>query len=164
MKKKHFDNLSIFRWISVAMLSLGLLAPAAVYARNISKTEHVGDYTITLKLLPAEAFKHKRGDMVWEGGAPTNQLHGLDNPNHHLVAFVKRFGKPVEDGHVSIYYRDISQHGDWVKMPVARMYVDGKGLATMHYGNNLHLQPGKYQAEVMVNQSKPAMFNFSVKG
>jgi hypothetical protein len=42
------------------------------------------------------------------------------------------------------------------------MHVTGHGLATTHYGNNVRLGPGKYEARVTVNGQGPANFRFSL--
>jgi hypothetical protein len=141
-----------------------LLIPLAAHAQKISKTAETGGYSITLKVLPAESFGGSHAEMARDGGAEPNAINGPEHPNHHLVAFVKEDGKPVETAKVSISYRNISsKKGEWVSLPVARMHVAGKGLETTHYGNNVKLAPGKYEARVVVNGSKPAVFHFSLK-
>lgn len=50
---------------------------------------------------------------------------------------------------------------EWMKLPVVRMHVRGKGAATTHFGNNVHLAPGTYDVKVKVN-GKTAMFHFSL--
>jgi hypothetical protein len=140
-----------------------LLAPVAAQAKNISKTAKAGEYSITLKVLPAESFAGPNSEMTRDGGAEPNDLNGPEHPNHHLVAFVKENGKPVEDATVSISYREASpEKGVWVSLPVVRMHVTGKGLETTHYGNNVKLVPGKYAVRVTVNASKPAVFHFAL--
>lgn len=141
-----------------------LLMPLAAQAQTISKTARTGVYSITLKVLPAESFGGPHAEMAQDGGAEPNLINGPEHPNHHLVAFVKANGKPVERAKVSISYRQVSPKKDeWMSLPVARMHVAGKGLQTTHYGNNVKLAPGKYEARVVVNESKPAVFHFSLK-
>ena len=140
-----------------------LLAPVAAQAKNISKTVKAGGYSITLKVLPAESFTGPHSEMTRDGGAEPNDLNGPEHPNHHLVAFVKENGKPVEDATVSISYREVApEKGAWVSLPVVRMHVTGKGLETTHYGNNVKLVPGKYAVRVTVNDSQPAVFHFAL--
>ena len=157
--------------LSLAALTCALgilLAPLAAQAQTISKTAKTGDYSITLKVLPAESFSGPHADMVRDGGAEPNDINGPEHPNHHLVAFVKENGKPVENAKVSISYREISpDKGEWMSLPVVRMHMAGMnmagmGLETTHYGNNVKLSPGKYETRVTVNDSKPAVFHFSL--
>ena len=140
-----------------------LVLPNAAQSRPISKTARVGIYSVTLKVLPAESFTGPKAAMVRAGGAQPILLHGPIHPNHHLVAFVKKGGKPVEDARVAISYRRLSsKSGSWTTLPVVRMHMAGKGLTTTHYGNNLKLSPGSYQARVFVNGRGPATFRFAV--
>lgn len=162
MNTRTFQRLPVLWFATLAVASMSLLAPAAVYAQNVSKTAKVGPYSITFKLLPAESFSHKRGGMVWDAGAPADGKNSPSHPNHHMVAFVKRYGSPMEQAHVSIYYKNLSGGGDWIQLPVVRMHVAGKGLRSTHYGNNVLLTAGKYAAQVTVNNSQPAVFHFAV--
>lgn len=152
--------------LSLAALACALgilLVPVAAQAQKISKTAKTGDYSITLKVLPAESFTGPGAEMARDGGAEPNDVNGPEHPNHHLVAFVKAEGKPVEKATVSIRYREVSPaRGEWMSLPVVRMHVAGKGLQTTHYGNNVKLSPGKYEARVSVNGSEPAVFHFSL--
>jgi len=151
-------------------LALGtLLVPGSVHAQNISKTAKAGAYTVTLEVLPPEAFTGADAPMVRDGGAAPNTVNGPAHPNHHLVAFVKKDGQPVEDATVTISYRkassgtdDTSKSGDWTQLDVVRMHAAGKGLATTHYGNNVHLAAGTYDVRVSVNGSAPASFEISL--
>jgi hypothetical protein len=107
--------------------------------------------------------------MVRDSGATPNAVNGSAHPNHHLVAFVKTDGHLVEDANVTISYRkassdmdDMSKSGDWTHLDVVRMHAAGKGLATTHYGNNVHLESGTYDVRVSVNGSAPASFEISL--
>jgi hypothetical protein len=138
-----------------------LLGPVAAQAKNISKTAQAGTYSITLNVLPAESFTGPHPEMTRDGGAEPNEVGGPEHPNHHLVAFVKQNGKPVENAEVSISYCEVSQQKEaWMSLPVVRMHVTGKGLETTHYGNNVKLDPGRYAVRVTVNASQPAVFHF----
>jgi hypothetical protein len=139
--------------------------PATTQAGTISKTMKGGVYKITLKVLPAEYFSGPKATMVRDAGAEPVAVNGPEHPNHHLVAFVKEHGIPVEDATVSISYREVSpQKSGWTPLPVVRMYEAGKALKTTHYGNNVDLGRGKYEAQVTVNGSKPAVFHFALPG
>lgn len=140
---------------------VALLLPLAAQAQNVSKTATAGPYSLTLKVLPAESFTGPHAEMVRDGGAKPILVHGPEMPNHHMVVFVQRDGKPVEKASVSIHYRMISpKRSKWMDLPVVRMHVSGKGLATTHYGNNVKLDPGSYEARVKVNTSRVVVFHF----
>jgi hypothetical protein len=161
MRKQVFFILSILVTLS---LTLGVLfAPPVAQAQEISKTAMAGTYSVTLKVLPAESFSGPHAAMVRDGGAQSNLLNGPEQPNHHLVAFVRESGKPVEEATVAISYRGGSPKKDkWMPLPVVRMHMAGKGPETTHYGNNVKLAPGSYEARVTVNGSKPTIFKFSL--
>lgn len=141
----------------------GLLASCAAQAKPVSESAAVGAYQVTLKVLPAESFTGKSEEMVWDGGARPVLLGAKSQPNHHLVVFVKKDGKPVESATVRIRYRMLGNAGaPWQTLPVTRMYVKGKGRSTMHYGNNVHLPPGDYEAKVQVGNATAHVFHFTL--
>lgn len=148
----------------ILSLALGLaLVPAAAHAQTVVKTAMAGSYSVTLRVLPAESFAGPHAAMARDAGAQPDLLSAAVHPNHHLVAFVKKAGKPVEDAKVSIGYRETSpKKGSWIALPVVRMHVKGKSLATTHYGNNVKLAPGHYDVRVSVNGSKPATFSIAL--
>jgi hypothetical protein len=148
---------------SLALVSTALLAPCRAQAQAVSVDAKAGDYSLTLKVLPAESFAGPHAEMARDGGAKASMLDGPGHPNHHMVVFIKKGDKPVEQATVSITYRKVGQKSmDWSVLPVTRMHVKGKGLATTHFGNNLFLAPGSYEARVIVNGSRPALFHFKI--
>ncbi len=148
---------------SILALSAPFL-PGFAEARTISETVEAGGYSVTLKVLPAESFSGPGAEMVRDGGAQPNMLKGPAHPNHHMVAFVAKSGKPVEDARVEIRYRRLSsKRARWITLPVVRMHVAGHGLKTTHYGNNLRLAAGRYEVRVTVNGEGPARFSFSLQ-
>ncbi|HUY80464.1 MAG TPA: hypothetical protein VMU92_01930 [Acidobacteriaceae bacterium] len=143
----------------------GLCAVGTAQDKPVSKTAKAGEYSVTLKVLPAESFTGPHHAMVHNGGAAAVTLKGAEAPNHHLVVFIEKNGAPVEHANVRIEYRELgSMKGTWENLPVARMYVAGKGVKTTHYGNNLHLAPGKYEARVTVNGKSTATYRFAIGG
>jgi hypothetical protein len=147
----------------ITALILATLAAATVEAADvISKTQTTGPYTVTLKVLPAESFSGANPAMAWDGGAKAMAEDATPQPpNHHMVVFVKKDGEPVADATVTIRYRRIgAKDSQWRTLPVARMHEAGQGEATEHYGNNVWLVHGDYQAEVTVNGSEPVPFEF----
>lgn len=145
---------------ALALVCAALLVPRYAQAQVISQNAMAGKYSITLKVLPAEAFMGADAEMVHDGGAKAEMVNGPMHPNHHMVVFLQQDGKPVEHARVKISYR-MGTMGKWSKLPVARMHVKGKGLATTHFGNNVLLKPGSYQVMVRVN-GKSATFHFSI--
>ena len=161
MRNTSYLRVSLLMALSFAFASL--LVPRADAAQNISETAMAGPYSVTLKVLPAESFSGPKAAMVRDNGSEPNLLNGPMHPNHHMVAFVSKSGKPMENAKVAIRYRSLSSKmNKWMTLPVARMHVAGKGPATTHYGNNLMLAPGDYQVRVTVDGSKPAMFRITV--
>jgi hypothetical protein len=101
--------------------------------------------------------------MARDGGAKPVTLGAPANPNHHLVAFIERAGKPVENADVAIVYERKGSASGWQTLPVARMHVAGKAASTTtHFGNNVKLEPGDYQARVTVNGKDSATFEFRI--
>ncbi len=149
-----------------ASLVLGaLFLPAAVRAQTVSKTGTAGTYSVTLRVLPAESFTGPHAEMAWDGGAAADTLTGADAPNHHMVAFIKKGGKSVENATVAISYRLVSAKDTmWIALPVARMHVAGKDATTTHFGNNVKLAAGNYEVRVTVNGEGPATFRITVTG
>lgn len=148
---------------AVAFALGAFLASCAAQAKPVSQSAAIGAYQVTLKVLPAEAFTGADEEMVWDGGAKPDLLGSMSHPNHHLVIFVKKDGKPVENATVRIHYRALgAATGHWKTLPVARMYVKGKSRATMHYGNNVHLTPGNYEAKVQLGNAPAHVFRFTV--
>ena len=150
--------------VSLMLVSLGFLFSSHdAKAQKISQTQMAGNVSVTMKVLPAEHFKGPGAEMKWDGGANPDYISGSSKPNHHLVAFLKKDGKPVEKASVTISYRELSpKMGHWTSLPVARMHVSGKGPETTHYGNNLWLAKGKYEARVTVDKNPSAIFRFAL--
>jgi hypothetical protein len=163
MRKQNYIY-SVLFIAALAFMPCFLLAPAVAQARNISETARASRYSVTLKVLPPESFNGPKAAMVRDGGAEPNKLKGPEHPNHHMVAFVKEDGKPVEHTTVDISYRDLSSRmSEWRALPMVRMHVAGHGLATTHYGNNVRLARGRYEVRVTVDGSGPAIFRFKLK-
>ncbi|MGD8328321.1 MAG: hypothetical protein PVJ49_02720 [Acidobacteriota bacterium] len=139
----------------IAVLALGVTVASANPQNDmVSKTKMDGPFNVTLKVLPAEAFNGMNAEMTWDGGASSVNLSADPQPNHHMVVFVERDGEPVEHATVEMRYRPM-QSGDmtWQSLPVARMHASGKGMETTHFGNNLELDPGRYDVEVTIDGS-----------
>ena len=117
MKNESAFHLSLVMALSFAFVSL--ILPRVAQAQKVSETAMAGTYSVTLKVLPAEAFGGPHAEMAWDAGAKADMLNGSGGPNHHLVAFVQENGKPVENATVSIRYRELSPaRGEWMSLPV----------------------------------------------
>jgi hypothetical protein len=159
--RKHISAVSSLSLFATVILMLGaFLVPGAVRAQNINQVAKSGRYTFNLKLLPPETFHGAHAEMMHDSGAKAVAVNGSEHPNHHLVVFIKKDGKPVEDAQVNITYR--RGQGAWKELPVARMHVAGKGPETTHYGNNVNLARGKYEVRVTVAGAKYATFHFTL--
>lgn len=152
-----------------ALLFGGLLAgPVGASAANHAQslTRHANNWTITLKLLPAEQFTHvvkpsTRGEMHVLAG-PGRPLPA-GKANHHLVVFLQHDGRPATNAKVTLQYRlQKPHHAAWRNVPVVRMDVAGKGVQTTHYGNNVLLKPGRYEFYVTVNGKLRKRFELDV--
>ena len=139
----------------LAVLALGVtVAFASSKTGTVSRTEMDGPFVVTLKVLPAESFSGKTAEMTWDGGAPSVKLSADPRPNHHMVVFVDRDSKPVEYATVEMRYRRAqAKDTAWKPLPVARMHESGKGMDTTHFGNNVKLDPGRYDVQVTVDGS-----------
>ncbi|MGH9737932.1 MAG: hypothetical protein ACRD4X_05015 [Candidatus Acidiferrales bacterium] len=150
-----------FLLVTITFIIALMSVPIASGAQNINEIARTGPYTINLKLLPAESFEGSHPAMVHDSGAMPVLVHGAEHPDHHLVVFIKKDGKPVENARVTITYRQ-SQSAHWRKLQVARMHAAGKGPETTHYGNNVNLVPGKYEVRVTVDAERFVTFRITV--
>lgn len=158
---KSLTRIYMFLVTSLILALCGIAAPSFASTTNISQTAAAGPYSLNLKVLPAESFRGSHVEMTRDAGAEPSFVDGPEHPNHHLVVFVKKDGVPVEDASVTISYKRVSPRtSKWGKLPVVRMHVTGKGLATTHYGNNVNLAPGNYEVRVTVDGKGPATFRF----
>lgn len=156
-------RLRSFSLASTLLLVLGTAGIAhAAGQQAISKTQQAGPYSVTLKVLPPESFTGSSAEMAWDGAAKPVTLGAPANPNHHLVAFIERDGKPLENADVAIVYQRKGSASGWQTLPVARMHVAGEGPSTTHFGNNVQLEPGDYQARVTVDGKDSATFEFTI--
>ena len=151
-------------FISLMTVSLGFFFSVNVAkAQVVSKTKMAGKVSVTMRVLPAETYEGAGAEMKWDGGADAVLMNSASKPNHHLVAFLKEGGKPLEKASVMISYRELSpKKSDWTSLPVCRMHVAGKGMDTTHFGNNLRLEKGEYEARITVNKNPSVMFRFDL--
>ncbi len=146
-----------------SVLVFGAVCVAAHAASPISVTQSTKHYSVTLKVLPAESFTGPKAEMVRDGGAKAVTLKASDPPNKHMVVFIKKQGKAVENAKVQISYaRQTTGMLRWKALPIARMHVANKGSATTHFGNNVKLAPGKYEVSVTVNGERAPVFHITV--
>jgi len=150
---------------AIGALFVTCAAQAAAHGNKITMQATTGSYSLALKVLPAESFAGPHSEMAWDHGAKPVLKSAKPAPNHHLVVFVKKDGKPVEDASVDIRYRMLKPTaGPWHTLPVARMHVSGKSLKTTHYGNNVVLPAGTYTIRVTVNDAPAHAFEVKLSG
>jgi hypothetical protein len=84
-----------------------------------------------------------------------------DPAMRHLELHVrlKATGKAVRNAKVSITVIDSA--GQQVTVPIAVMYGIPEGQEDWHYGNNIHLPPGRYGVQVSANL-KAAHFDVTI--
>lgn len=157
---------SLFRQPIGCLLGLTvclLLVPSMARAESVSQTKIVDGCTVTLRVLPPESYDGPHSAMISAGGAAPYALDSAIKPTHHMVVFLSKDGKPIEQAHVQIGYRLESEsgHSSWHWMQVNRMYARGAGAASMHFGNNLVLAAGKYEVMVKAN-GKRAIFHITL--
>ncbi|MDA3920492.1 MAG: hypothetical protein PF501_07410 [Salinisphaera sp.] len=158
--------------VLTAVAALCLFGTTTAFAKaNNNLTQTVDGYTIALKVLPAEPFvsvadakkSASAGAMVNGGGVEPMAKDSPKAPNHHIVVFIKKDGKTVENADVTMAYKNKnSSSAKMTSVPVTRMWVAGKGKKTMHYGNNVNMDSGEYQVQVVVNSNAKASFDINV--
>ncbi len=158
-----------FSFVAALCFAFGVFfAPqAAAHTRVMSeRTSGAGSYAVKLKLMPAKSFKKGKSKIVWEGGARPVPLHSRAHPNHDLVAFIKKDGRPVEHADVGILYRRLWPRAQraWQTLPIARIYAARKGPKSTRFGNNVRLPSGHYDVQVSVNGIWPAVFYLTLHG
>jgi hypothetical protein len=159
MRTIRFFSLTSICLLVLGAAGIGYAAPP----KTISRTGDAGPYSITLKVLPAESFEGPSAEMAWDAGANPVLLGAPSAPDHHVVAFIERDGVPVKDADVAIAVERKGSASGWQPLPVARMHVAGKGASTTHFGNNVKLEPGDYEARVTVNGKSSATFEFTTR-
>lgn len=160
-----------YRFLLLSALIFALLfAGAGTAMAGSEHTKTVDGYTMSLALLPAEPFvskadahsKKDAGKMVNGTGAAPLHKNASMQPNHHLVVFIKKNGKPVEHADVSMTYTRMGiKNAKTMVVPVTQMWVAGKGMKSAHFGNNVHLAPGRYRVHVTVNHNAQATFRIT---
>ncbi len=152
--------------ILIAPLAALALAGNAWAAGPVKISKMDGPYKLVLQLLPAEPFLSKseikagKHGMDRIRGAAANPLHASTAPNHHLIVHVLNAstGKAVTNADVRISYNKVSSSGKPKNLPVVEMQANGKGVASTHYGNNVHLSSGRYLIWVRVDHGTVIKF------
>lgn len=158
--------------LSLAMLGVSASTWAADQSGGpVTETKVVGNHKLVLQVLPAEPFlsnaqqKAGKPGMVRMGGAAPNREGGLMAPNHHLIVHVldAQTGDAVTGADVRISYKPLNHPGAKPKnLAVVEMRKNGGGAASTHYGNNVHLSPGRYVVWVRVDHGKVVTFTVPV--
>jgi hypothetical protein len=170
MKRKIHRYLFLVCGAVLALSAGFLLSPDGAQAQVIREAEKVGDYSITLNVMvpPPDIFDGPDAMAVCEGVAQPNRVSGC--MSCQLTVFIEENGKPIDHAKVDIGYRRLSpKAGPWTEMFVRRSWVGPPGAQifaktpqTTHFGNQVELPAGSYEARVSVNGSGPAAFHFSL--
>src|ERR1700677_2409772 len=124
------------RYAALARAALALLigtlpVSATAGARFPLMIGIAGDYRVTLEVLPPASFAGPKAELVRDGGDEPIGFGGSQPPNHRLAVIVMDNGRLGEQADVVILSRNIgSRVGSWVRLPVVRAHIAGKGIAT----------------------------------
>lgn len=133
-----------------------------------SKTEVSGAYKVTLVLGPAEMMSAHgtAGERVMGGkmstcamGKSSGMSMGGAACNYHLEAHVysTRTGAVVTNARVVMTISSAATHKKmW--LPIMTMESARSGRKDFHYGNNVHLEMGRYTVVVTVNGVRLSFF------
>lgn len=169
MKRKTHRHRFSVRGAVLALSAGLLLSPTAAQAQMIRETADVGDYSITLKvMLPSSnLFDGPNALAVCDGVAQPNSVSGCIYCQ--VLALIEKNGKTVDHARVNISYRRLSPRaGPWTELLVKRMWIaphaqiPAETALTTHFGNQVELLAGRYEARVTVDGHGPAAFRFSL--
>lgn len=142
-------------------------ATTASAAGTYQQTKHVGAYGITLSVGKPEMSHMMGSGMMGEtmvgGKNAACFLKGSLGPsrgtacNHHVEVHITKKGTVDIHATVSITLTNARTHAV-THVPIMLMY--GKDVRDFHYGNNVHVPSGTYQATVNADRVKTT---FSVK-
>jgi hypothetical protein len=152
-------------WISpeffaCAALTLLAIARPASAAVPMAVGE-AGDYKVVVEVLPPGPYTGPKAELVRDGGDQPLTSIGSQLPNHRLTVTVTNDGQMVRQAAVVIMYRNLgASGGGWLRIPVVRSHVAGKGPETTQYGNDVRLGPGLCEVSVSVNGEGAAIVRF----
>ena len=138
---------------SLACVALVLWAGTLPVSANVpTAIGAAGDYEVVIEVKPPGPYTGPKADLLRDGGDQPLERIGSLSPNHRLVVTVSENGKPVEQAAVVILYRNLGPRGGaWLRLPVVRTHVAGKGPESTQFGNNVRIGPGLCQVSVSVN-------------
>jgi hypothetical protein len=157
----------------VAVLGAILLLAAPAWAGVVTRRATTATYKLTLTVGPAEAMytlaevkaKHPKSGEVMVGSAMGMGGMSMGKANRHLEVHVasRATGKVVANAAPSITLRDTSAMGGTAmseKVDAMAMEGIGKGVADLHYGNNVKLTAGHVYEVVVTVKGEKASFAF----
>lgn len=110
-------------------------------------------------------FTTQTSGMVMVQGAMSNMTTNMSSSmgEYHLVVHVYDIttGATVVPPLSSVSITATNSAGMGMSVPVVEMFDAGQGPASMHYGNNVALAPGKYTVMVTV-MGEEATFNVTL--
>lgn len=123
-----------------------------------------GDYEVVIEVKPPGPYTGPKAELLRDGGDQPVERIGSLSPNHRLVVTVSENGQPVERAAVVILYRKLGPRGgSWLRLPVVRTHVAGKGPESTQFGNNVRIGPGLCQVSVSVNGEGALIARFMLR-
>jgi hypothetical protein len=139
---------------SLACVALVLWAGTLPVSANVpTAMGEAGDYEVRIEVKPPGPYTGPKAELLRDGGDQPLERIGSLSPNHRLVVTVLENNRPVEQATVVILYRNFQPPhvGPWLRLPVVRTHVAGKGPESTQFGNNVRIGPGLCQVSVSVN-------------
>jgi hypothetical protein len=158
---------------SLALLAaLALVGVTAASAAGISRQATTKSYSLTLDVGPTEAMytaaqvkaKHPTSGELMVGGAmmagPMSAMKGAAGRHLELHVRSRPDGAVVTTVMPAITLTDTTANAMPEKVEVVAMKGIGAGMADLHYGNNVGLQPGHTYKVTVVVHGQTATFTF----
>jgi hypothetical protein len=148
--------------VSIQFMCLSILTHTQARAGDIVKEATSNGYKIELHLLGAEPFYTKQevqaknimAGMLILGGEKPVKPDDPSHPNHHLVVHVfdAKTSKVISNAKITMRYQSLNAQGQptgkSITVPVVEMEAIGMGAKSIHYGNNVSMEPGSYEVFV----------------
>jgi hypothetical protein len=152
--------------------ALALVGVTAASAAVITRQATTKGYLLTLDVGPTEAMytaaqakaKHPTGGELMVGGAmmagPMSAMEGATERHLELHIRKRPGGAVVTTVMPAITLTDTTAKSMPEKVEVVAMKGIGAGMADLHYGNNVSLQPGHTYRVTVVVHGQTATFTF----
>ncbi len=150
---------------SLACAALALLLGAMPVSATVPMAVgEAGDYKVVVEVLPPGPYTGPKAELVRDGGGQPLARIGSQPPNHRVAVSVTNDGQLITQATVVIMYRNLGgSGGGWLRIPVVRSHVAGKGPETTQYGNDVRLGPGLCEVSVSVNGEGATIIRFRLQ-